>query len=184
MLQTFRFIIMWIISTTLLMPFGMAQDAKEPSSQQEEIIFTESDIQKWREEKPRFTPDVELYTLSANGNNLVSWNAPDGFTYSLSYSNLLPNVWYCTNDVNGNPAICYKKFSNGADAILWLTLKGANSISCTLLHREDDTATHTYIGTDGGNNSPIGTWSFALRRHRAPIRPVANWAAYQVMCVR
>ncbi len=134
-----------------------------------------------------------MYQIWRQGGSLVYYKAPDGNTYSLNLagSGCGPGTWCCTasNEICYHTGFLFGDLGEvlGDDAALQFTLQGANSISCTLLHSEDDYADGAYyFSTDSGNHSYpyeiTDQWTFTLRKRDYKVSPVGYWARFFIIC--
>jgi len=102
----------------------------------------------------------------------VRYRGPTGEQTTLDISSCSAGGWCC----NSSNTICYYSQS-GQDSILAFSLEGAASIACTLLHDEDDSPSRSkgiYFATDGGNNSPLGTWTAFFSREEVQGIPIVD----------
>lgn len=94
-----------------------------------------------------------------------------------------PCEWLTVNDDDGKPVMAlYTK--PGIDAILEVSIDGANSVAATLLHAEDDNARRVYYcATDLGNTTVLQRPAFKLRAQGFEDSPIEINANFYVMCV-
>jgi len=134
--------------------------------------YTDSDVGNY------FASRTRRMSLSRNSGSVITYNAPDGTTTTLDLGDGTAAV--------SNGYIGYVPGSATADSTLYFNIEAAASISCTLLHSEDDLPRPGYyFATDGGNccNSVWGndtTSTFMLRREGEPgLNIVYTWAGFQ-----
>lgn len=124
----------------------------------------------------------ERYSFSHNPDTgFLSYNTPSGTTAQLQVASCATDMWCCT----GNYEICYYNYSGSYDDMVALTLEGGRSISCTLLHHEDDTPRKVYFATDAYNGCPSqtpGKPCFLLREEGNTSCPVRPWAGFEIIC--
>lgn len=128
-------------------------------------------------------PTIETYRLYGTLDNLIVWEAPDGMRYFLDPANAPIDKYSFVRDGNGKKVMAYKPSSTG-DGELVVSLEGAVSIACTLLHYEDDFPRKHYFATDSGGNNPLERPAFILRAEGINNNPVPRAASFRVMCVK
>ena len=128
-------------------------------------------------------PPINLYYLRRHNNGTIFWHAPDGKIYGLDPAEAKPYEWLLVHNDDGKPVMAlYTK--PGVDAILEVSLAGANSVAATLLHAEDDTARRVYYcATDLGNTTILQGPAFKLRAQGFEDSPIEINANFYVMCV-
>ncbi len=126
-------------------------------------------------------PIIETYRLYGTNDSLIVWEAPDGMRYFLDPVNAPVDVYSFVRDGNGQKVMAYKP-SSTEDGELVLSLEGAVSIACTLLHDEDDVPRKYYFATDA-NQNPLDRPAFILRTEGLKNSPVLRNSQFRVMCV-
>ena len=128
-------------------------------------------------------PPIQMYYLSRHPSGVIYWHAPDGNKYGLDPADAQPYQWLLVHDANGEPVMgLYTK--PGIDAILELSIDGANSIAATLLHAEDDNARRVYYcATDAGNTTVLKRPAFKIRAQGFADSPIEVNANFYVMTV-
>ena len=125
---------------------------------------------------------IGIYPFSRGGDaeaSIIRYRGPTDQQTTLDVS-ACSERW-CCNSAN---TICYYSEA-GKDSVLAFNLEGANSISCTLLHDEDDTSSRSkgiYFATDGGNQSPLGTWTAFFSRDGVEGVPLNVNTGYRWIC--
>lgn len=118
------------------------------------------------------------YNFWRDGNS-IRYSGPTGQETTLDLSTCSSEV--CCDAAN---TICY--FHNGVDeSILEFSLQGASSISCLLVHSEDDIPLHNQglvYATDGGNTTYIGVPAARLSKAATTGIPLAVNASYYWLC--
>ncbi|MGK7952525.1 MAG: hypothetical protein AB4368_27990 [Xenococcaceae cyanobacterium] len=128
-------------------------------------------------------PTIETYKVSRGEDGLIVWEAPDGMRYFLDPANAPIDKYSFVRDGNGKKVMAYKPSSTG-DGELVVSLEGAVSIACTLLHDEDDVPRKYYFATDARNNNPLERPAFILRAEGLSNSPVQRFALLRVMCLQ
>jgi len=109
----------------------------------------------------------------------LKWNK-----YSLNINGLDDGNWHCS----AWNKICYNSHGSSDDAELQFNITDSPSISCTLLHSEDDDPSYSkwiYFSTDGWNNCHVYTNNgscFNVKKAGATTSPFRECWAYKVVC--
>ncbi len=146
-------------------------------------MTTEAAIEKTAMPIQTVNPPIQMYYLRRHPSGTIYWHAPDGKIYGLDPADAKPYQWLTVDDDNGKPVMAlYTK--PGIDAILEVSLDGANSVAATLLHAEDDNARRVYYcATDLGNTTVLQRPAFKLRAQGFEDSPIEVNANFYVMCV-
>ena len=146
-------------------------------------MTTEAAIEKTATPIQTVNPPIQMYYLSRHYTGAIYWHAPDGTIYGLNPADAKPYQWLRVNDDDGKPVMAlYTK--PGVDAILEVSIDGANSVAATLLHAEDDNARRVYYcATDLGNTTVLQRPAFKLRAQGFEDSPIEVNTNFYVMCV-
>jgi hypothetical protein len=166
------------------MPEELIQEA--PAAAESHLTATAEDVDftaPWSvEDTPREIQAVETgyekFHLWKKDDGFVRYITPSGTKAGLQVTACVQDTWCCT----GGYEICYYNYSSSADDELQLTLSGAHSIACTLLHDEDDTARKQYFATDSGNDCVSSEKCFKLREEGNQTAPVRAWGGFYIIC--
>jgi len=153
---------------------------------------------------------IATYTLSADANGIITWNAPDGNAYTLNPQGALAGQWKYTKDANGNKKIAYMpkppttpggygttpdilhpypEEKPSGDGVLVISLAGAPGWAATLLHYEDDIADRQYYFASDTSNHPlvkdanIEHPAFILRAKGIAESPLKPYSGFQVLVI-
>lgn len=119
------------------------------------------------------------YIVSANGEGVLTYHAPDGQSYELNPGSCDADTWCCSLPSN---AICFYNHTTNDD-VLELSLVGANSQACIVAAYENDAARRFYYGTDNGNRCRSGAPCLQLREVGSTTTgPVPAGASYAIIC--
>jgi hypothetical protein len=119
------------------------------------------------------------YKFRRGGDDIVHYWGPSGQETELDLSTCAAGEWCC----NAEKTICYHHES-GTDSVLEFNLDGAPSITCVLLHNEDDRPRYSQgisYATDGGNQSHTDGKNAKFSRAGVEGIPINN-AAYYWLC--
>jgi hypothetical protein len=119
----------------------------------------------------------ETYTVWGRPDGEIGYSAPSGISAFLQPSACTPDQWCCSPGFE----ICYYDFSGNQEDELQLTLEGARSLACTLLHFEDDVANRLYMGTDA-DTCHSGEPCLKLREVGSTGPPVDPYEGFKIIC--
>jgi hypothetical protein len=119
------------------------------------------------------------YKFRRGGDDIVHYWGPSGQKTELDLSTCAAGEWCC----NAEKTICYH-YESGTDSILEFNLDGAPSLTCVLLHNEDDWPRYSQgiaYATDGGNQSHTDGDNAKFSREGVEGIPINN-ANYYWLC--
>ena len=113
---------------------------------------------------------------------------PDSSSVTFTDADGLAHVINVSGAAVTTSHLAWRPGSGGGDGRLYFNIESSPSISCTLLHQEDDTPRPGYyFATDGGNDV-AGIWgnattsTFILARSGVSTAPMVSAAAFNIMC--
>lgn len=133
---------------------------------------------------------MQIFRLYADNEGVIHWDAPDGNTYQLNPAKAIPGEWLIVEDREAKPVMAYIAHPGvphlrGDDSALVLSIEGACSLACTLLHAGDDNANRIYyFATDEHNDNILQRPAFILRASGIEGSPIKPWSTFQILSVR
>ena len=120
------------------------------------------------------------YKFDRPDSNTIIYQGTNGQQSQLDMTSCPDGKWCC----NADKSICYLNGTSG-DSILEFSLVNSPSISCALLHSDDDApgaSKRIYYATDAGNSCHMGTPCARLSREGSADSPISVYATYQWLC--
>ncbi|MFV2061310.1 MAG: hypothetical protein ACC653_11555 [Gammaproteobacteria bacterium] len=118
-----------------------------------------------------------------DGGNNINFTDVDGIVTTL---NIVTN----TSSI-GNAKVYYHPRGLGGNGILLFNINASPTMSCTLLHLEDDTPRAYMYATDGGNtainatawgNTTTNTFMFTLQQGVPNAIPMSRSSTFEIIC--